>query len=69
MLKGIPKVRTQEYRMNMIAILQFQIPEYQNDQSPFFWRIVKLKNFWFVEAYGIILHGISLQLNCLFLEI
>ena len=63
------KVRTQEYRMNMIAILQFQIPEYKDDQSPFFWRIVN--NSWFVEAYDIdiILHGISLQLNCLFSEI
>ena len=63
------KVRTQEYRMNMIAILQKQIPEYKDDQSPFFWRIIK--NSWFFEAYGIILHGISLQLNinCLFLEI
>ena len=30
------KVQTQEYRMNMIAILQFQIPEYKDDQSPFF---------------------------------
>ena len=63
------KVRTQEYRMNMIVILQFQIPEYKDDQSPFFRRIVK--NSWFVEAlsYDIILHGISLQLNCLFSEI
>ena len=61
------KVRTQEYRMNMIAILQFQIPEYKDDQSPFFRRIIK--NSWFVEAYDIILHGISLQLNCLFSEI
>ena len=58
------KVQTQEYRMNMIAILQ---PEYIDEQSPFFRRIVK--NSWFVEAYDIILHGISLQLNCLFLEI
>ena len=39
------KVQTQEYRMNMIAILQFQIPEYKDDQSPFFRRIVK--NSWF----------------------
>ena len=61
------KVRTQEYRMNMIAILQFQIPEYKDDKSPFFWRIVK--NSWFVEAYDITLHGISLQLNCLFSDI
>ena len=61
------KVRTQEYRMNMIAIQQFQIPEYKDDQSPFFRRIVK--NSWFVEAYDIILNGISLKLNCLFLEI
>ena len=63
------KVQTQEYRilMNMIAILQFQIPEYKDDQSPFFRRIVK--NSWFFEAYNIILHGISLQLNCLFSEI
>ena len=61
------KVRTQEYRTNMIAILQFQIPEYKDDQSPFFFWIVK--NSWFVEAYDIILHGISLQLNFLFLEI
>ena len=60
------KVRTQEYRMNMIAILQFQIPEYKDDQSPFFWRIIK--NSWFFEGYNyeIILHGISLQLTCLF---
>ena len=63
------KVRTQEYRMHMIAILQFQIPEYKDDQSPFFRRIVKNSWFKFVEAYDIILHGISLQLNCLFLEI
>ena len=61
------KVRTQEYRMNMIAILQFQIPEYKDDQSPFFRRIVK--NSWFVEAYDIIFHGISFQLNFLILEI
>jgi len=61
------KVRTQEYRMNMIAILQKQIPEYKDDQSPFFRWIVK--NSWFFEAYDIILHGISLQLNCLFSEI
>ena len=63
------KVRIQEYRMNMIAILQFQIPEYKDDQSPFFRRIVK--NPWFFEAYDIIIHaiGISLQLNCLFSEI
>ena len=60
------KVWTQEYRMNKIAILQFQIPEYKDDQSPFFWRIIK--NSWFVEAYDIILHGISLQLICLFSE-
>ena len=63
------KVQAQEYRMNsnMIAILQFQIPEYKDDQSPFFRQIVK--NSWFVEAYDIILHGISLQLTCLFLGI
>ena len=29
------KMQTQEYRMNMVAILQFQIPEYKDDQSPF----------------------------------
>ena len=61
------KVQTQEFRMNMIAILQFQIPEYKDDQLPFFRRIVK--NSWFVEPYDISLHGISLQLNCLFSEI
>ena len=62
------KVRTQQYRMNMIAILQFQIvPEYKDDQSPFFWRIIK--NSWFVEAYDIIFHGISFQLNFLLSEI
>ena len=61
------KVQTQEYRMNMIAILQFQIPEYKDDQSPFFQQIVK--NSWCFEDYEIILHGISLQLNCLFSEI
>ena len=60
-------VRTQDCRMNMIAILQFQIPEYKDDQSPLFRRIAK--NSWFVEAYDIILHGISLQLNGLFSEI
>ena len=58
------KVRTQEYRMNTIAFLQFQIPEYKDDQSPFFWRIVK--NSWFFEAYDIILHSISLQLNIVY---
>ena len=41
------KVRTQEYRMNMIAILQFQIHEYKDDQSPIFQRIVK--NSWFLK--------------------
>ena len=61
------KVRTQEYRMNMIAILQFQVPEYKDDQSLFFQRIIK--NSWFVKAYDIIPHGISLQLNCLISEI
>ena len=37
------KVRTQEYRMYMTAIVQFQIPEYncKDDQSPFFRRIIK----------------------------
>ena len=61
------KVQTQEYRLNMIAILQFQIPEYKDDQSPFFRWIVK--NSWFVEAYDIIFQGISFQLNFLLSEI
>ena len=61
------KVRTQEYRLKMIAFLHFQITEYKDNQSPFFRRIVK--NFWFVEACDIIFHGISFQLNFLLSEI
>ena len=53
--------------MNMITFLQFQIPEYKDDQLPFFRRIIK--NSWFAEAYDIILYGISLQLNFLISEI